>query len=63
MQLFARSCGIPDLLLQPRKGLSHPLYGHAMEGAELGLEGATPMLLPIPENIAEHFGRGPGAVS
>ena len=34
-----------------------------MEGAELGLEGATPMLLPIPENIDEHFGRGPGAKS
>ena len=63
MQLFARSCGIPDLLLQPRKGLSHPRYGHAMEGAELGLEGATPMLLPAPENIDEHFGRGPGAKS
>ncbi len=50
-------------MLQPRKGLSHPRYGHAMEGAELGLEGATPMLLPAPENIDEHFGRGPGAKS
>ena len=30
------------------EGLSHPRYGHAMEGAELGLEGATP-ILPAPE--------------
>lgn len=58
---YTRSCGTQDLLLRPRKGLSQPRSGHAMEEPDLGLEGATPMLLPTPENIDEHFGRGPGS--